>query len=279
MASQTGLEQRLLPLTRRALAVASALVLAAGGQLFVLTDHTDRFFAWTIQAGLSAAVLGAFYWASLALLAFALVNGTWGTARSALPGVALFTTLTLVATLLHLGLFHLDSDHLITRLVTWAWVVVYVVAPPAFVAAYVLELRRGEAVPASTTPMPPWFRTSFGVLGAGLVGLGVALFVAPGGIASIWPWPLTPLTARAIGAWLVGIGGVMVGAVLDGDLRRAVPAAAAAIALAALVLVAVARYADQVEWGGGRGAILLGVAVVLGVGGAFVLRGARISAR
>ena len=38
-----------------------------------------------------------------------------------------------------------------------------------------------------------------------LVGLGIALFAAPDAVARIWPWPLTPLTARAIEAWLVGL--------------------------------------------------------------------------
>jgi hypothetical protein len=51
MATTAGTENGLLPLTRGALAVESLLVLAAGFQLYVLTDQTDRFFPWAIQAG------------------------------------------------------------------------------------------------------------------------------------------------------------------------------------------------------------------------------------
>src|SRR5262249_11043822 len=47
---------------------ASVLVLIAAWQLFVLTDHTDRFFAWTIGVPLTAAVDGAFYLAAFFLL-------------------------------------------------------------------------------------------------------------------------------------------------------------------------------------------------------------------
>jgi len=271
MARATETTGTLLPGTRRLLAVASLLVLAAGGQLFVLTDHTDRFFAWTIQTGLTAAALGAFYWASLALLVVALRAGSWADVRSVLPGVALFTTLTLVATILHVGLFHVHSAQAVTRLVTWAWILVYVVAPPAFAAAYAVQLRRAGAVPSRSMPMRPWFRASFGALGAALVGLGVGLFVAPDTLGAIWPWQLTTLTAQALGAWLVGIGAVLVGAVVEGDHLRAVPAAAAAVALAGLVIVAVARYSADVRWDRGQGEILLAVAIILGLGGGYVL--------
>ena len=49
--------------------VGSVLVSAAGIQLFVLTDHTDRLFAWTIKNPLTAAFLGAFYFTALTLAA------------------------------------------------------------------------------------------------------------------------------------------------------------------------------------------------------------------
>jgi hypothetical protein len=46
------------PGVHRLLAIASVLVAVAGFQLFVLSEHTDRYFAWTIEP-LSAAMLGA----------------------------------------------------------------------------------------------------------------------------------------------------------------------------------------------------------------------------
>ena len=56
------------PLTaglRRLLYVAVALVALAGFQLFILTDHTARYFSWTIEPGMTAAFLGAGYVASV----------------------------------------------------------------------------------------------------------------------------------------------------------------------------------------------------------------------
>jgi hypothetical protein len=52
------------------------LVFAAGIQLFVLAGHTDRAFARRIQPPLTAAVLGAFYWAALAHLLFGAARPT-----------------------------------------------------------------------------------------------------------------------------------------------------------------------------------------------------------
>src|SRR5437667_5185533 len=42
-----------------------------GLPLLVLTTRTDRFFAWTIAVPMTAAALGANYWASAALAIFA----------------------------------------------------------------------------------------------------------------------------------------------------------------------------------------------------------------
>jgi len=47
------------------------------------------------------------------------------------------------------------------------------------------------------------------VLGGLSVLTGLFLFVLPGRAASIWPWPLTPLTAQVLGAiFCLGIAGL-----------------------------------------------------------------------
>ena len=61
--------------------VGSGLVTLAGLQLFVGTDHTDRYFAWTIQVPLTAAFLGAFYLTALFLALPSGLAGVWARAR------------------------------------------------------------------------------------------------------------------------------------------------------------------------------------------------------
>lgn len=59
-----------------------------------------------------------------------------------------------------------------------------------------------------------------------LLAPGLALFLAPEQAASIWPWPLTPLTGRATGAWLIGGGLLDLGVLRTNDWPRARPAMA-----------------------------------------------------
>src|ERR671915_308060 len=128
---------------RRVIGSLRAVVLvAAGFQLFVLTDHTERFFAWTVKPPVTGATLGAFYWTILGLLAASYREPVWARVRVAFPGVFAFTSLTLLATLVHLDRFHLGADDPITLIATWAWVAVYGVVPPAL-AAVLLMQRRG----------------------------------------------------------------------------------------------------------------------------------------
>ena len=65
--------------------VAAVLVLLAGFQLFVFTDRTASYFAWTIRNPLAAAFLGAGYRASVAFEALAARQRIWANARIAVP--------------------------------------------------------------------------------------------------------------------------------------------------------------------------------------------------
>jgi hypothetical protein len=67
--------------------VGSVLVTAAGFQLFVLTDHTERLFAWTIKNPITAAFLGAFYFTALTLAALSGRERIWVRARVGVLGV------------------------------------------------------------------------------------------------------------------------------------------------------------------------------------------------
>ena len=96
------------------LLAASFLVLLSGILLYVLSEQTDKYFAWTINPPLTAAFLGAGYWASFILEFLSAREQSWEKARIAVPAVALFTLLTLIVTLIHLDKFHLNSPVFIT---------------------------------------------------------------------------------------------------------------------------------------------------------------------
>src|SRR5438046_10074004 len=113
----------------------AALAFVAGLLLFVLGEHTNRFFSWTIKPPLSAAFLGASYWAALVLIAWSARRGSWADARAAMSPVLSIATLLLVATLIHIDRFHLHS------LFGWFWVIVYALVPPALVFLLWRQLR------------------------------------------------------------------------------------------------------------------------------------------
>jgi hypothetical protein len=222
----------------------SFLVLSAGIQLFVLTEQTDRFFAWTINPPITAAFLGASYWGGLALVFLSSRERLWTNARPSVPGIWLFTVLTLAATLLHLGRFHMNSPF------GWVWLAVYVAVP---LALPVLFYRQQFGVklpdPPRLYPLPGWLRISLIIMSAILVLVGIALFAVPEVVSPIWPWMLTPLTARAVAAWLIGIGAVIVNVLWEADLRRAWVALIATTVLELLQMLAVTRYAASLDWG------------------------------
>jgi hypothetical protein len=237
------------PGMRRMLWVAAGLVLVQGTILLVYHNDTSRYFSWTIAVPVTAAFLGAGYLSAAVLESLAARQSSWQRARIAVPGVLAFTTLTLVVTLVHLGKFHLDAALLITRVLTWGWLAIYVGVPP--VLAF-LWWRQVQAVPGTTAAgphLPPLMRAVLGVQGAVMLALGAALLVAPVQVARLWPWPLTALTGRAVGAWLVGLG-IIAAQSWHADRREVVAIAFPAITVyAALQLAVLAGFAHSLHWG------------------------------
>ncbi len=80
----------------------------------------------------------------------------------------------------------------------------------------------------------------------GLLGLGLLLFPEP--VATFWPWTLTPLTARAIGAWLLPIGMAGVWVVFENDLGRSRILSTVYVFYAILLIGALARFREEVDW-------------------------------
>jgi hypothetical protein len=95
-------------------------------------------------------------------------------------------------------------------------------------------MRRSGPVGDGDRPLPGWLRAILCFQALTLLSLGAALFAAPVGASSLWPWALTPLTGRAIGAFLVGFGVAAAFAVLENDVRRLHGAALAYATLGAL---------------------------------------------
>jgi len=233
---------------RRMLWIAACLVLVQGSILLAAHNNTARYFSWTIAVPVTAAFLGAGYLAAAVLEAAAARQRNWEQARIAVPGVLAFTTLTLVVTLVHLDKFHLSAASVLTRALTWGWLAIYIGVPP--VLAF-LWWRQARAVPGTApagTPLPPPVRAALGVQGVVMLALGIALLAAPVQVARLWPWPLTALTGRAVGAWLVGLG-IIVAQSWHANRRDTVAIVFPAnIVYGALQLAVLAGFAHSMHW-------------------------------
>lgn len=252
--------------------ISGALMALAGLQLFVFTERTERYFAWTIDPPLTAAFLGASYWSAVAFEWGAARRRIWAEARITVPTVFVFTVLTLVVTLIHIEDFHLGDEFETTTLaVTWLWIAVYTFVPIAMAVIWFAQVRSPGIDPPRHVLLPAWLRALVAVQAVALAGLGVALLVAPEWAAGGWPWSLTPLTARAIGAWLASLGVVAAHALWEDDAVRLIPAAIAYLVFGVLQTVALIRYPETMEW-----TTLPGVAYVLFLAITFLIGGATL---
>src|SRR6058998_2663469 len=129
-ASVPGVRPLIRPM-RWLLYAASALVFLAGLQLSFLSEQTDTYFAWTIAPPLTAAFLGAAYWAAFQVEVLATRQSSWAQARVAVPAIWLFTTLTLVVTLVHFDRFHFSSSIASAQGAAWFWLAIYASVPVA----------------------------------------------------------------------------------------------------------------------------------------------------
>ena len=94
---------------------------------------------------------------------------------------------------------------------------------------------------------------------------GLALFVAPPLGPSLWPWALTPLTARMIGVTLISVALLAAAVVRTDDRMTGRIAAIGLLVFGVGALAVVARYGGQVGWTCPSAWTYLAVAVALAV--------------
>ncbi len=232
---------RLSPLLRLTLIGFAALALTAGALLFVGARETDDWFSWTIEPPLTAAALGAFYWGAFVLLATAASASGWRAARIVVLPVLVIAVALLAVTLAHLDKFDMDS------LFGVFWLCAYIAAPPLLVAGIELERRRDRRRRPEPIgqPLASGLRIALAAEGAVMLGVSAVMLLAPDTAADFWPWALTPLTSRALGAFVLGVALVALLVAREERIEPFAATAVALVALAALQALAVALHWDD----------------------------------
>ena len=261
----------LLAPMRVLLAIASFLSLGIGIPLIIFSDYTDKFFLWPVDPPLSAAFLGACYLAGGVFELVAARQRTWEQARIAVPGVLIFSLITLAITLSA----HERLDLL--RPAAAPWVIVYTAYPAAAGLLWRRQAparsqQKSAAAGAESPPadaLPPSLRLAMALAGAALLGAGLALLTFPEPAGRLWPWDPSPPGAYAdmagmepyFGAWLLGIGAVALHAAWENRAWRLRPMFAGAVALGLALALLLPRSAGVMSWSR-PGAWVFGGAIV-----------------
>jgi hypothetical protein len=213
-----------------------------GVPVFLLPTQTDEYFAWTIAVPLTAVFIGASYWASALLALIASRRLLWSQTRISMAVALVFAPLITAATFIHLDLFHTDKP------IGIIWVIAYGIYPVMLALVMYRQLKAPGGDPPRGEPLAIWVRAILGVQAVVMIPIGIGMFAAPGTFDDLWPWALTDLTSQVIGAWVLALGVLAAGMLLENDQNRVAPYLSSLAVLGALQTIALARYGDDMNW-------------------------------
>lgn len=225
--------------------------------LLLLPDRTGELFAWAIDPQVTSLVLGAAYVAGAYFFIRVVTVDSWRRVEAGFPAVVVFVWGAAGATALHLDRFIHDG------LSFAAWAAIYAIAPAGLPLLY-LARRRAVHVPFADTPLSSRARIALGGVGGAVVLAALLAFALPQATIDLWPWTLTPLTARIVATVMALFGSLWVSVALHGGQTAArIPLEAHGLGLAFLLLAA-GRGHDDIDWTNPLAAILVaGVAAMV----------------
>ena len=201
-------DDRVLAYTRGLSLFIVPFLLVAFVILYLSPEHTARLWSWHIAVSMTSMVLASAYLGGAYFFLRVIRSRHWHEVGTGFLAVTAFASLLGVATLLHWDLFL--HDHL----AFWLWAGLYFTAPFLVIGAWLANRPYGAPATAGDVLLRPLERWVVAVVGLVALATGVALFLAPTTMNDLWPWPLTPLTGRVIGATFC-LGGAGVGVWFD----------------------------------------------------------------
>lgn len=203
----TGGTDRVLPATRALCVFIVPFLLVAFVLLYFWpsADDTGRLFAWRIAPDYTSMMLASAYLGGAYFFIRAASASQWHRIAGGFLPVVLFSGLLGVATAVHWDRF------VHANIAFWLWAGLYFTAPLLVLLAW--WFNRAESVAMSVGEV--MLSTPEVAVIAAVGGLSclttIVLFALPGWAATVWPWPLTPLTARVVGAiFALGFAAVQV---------------------------------------------------------------------
>jgi hypothetical protein len=230
MTSLTVKDDRVLPFTRVLAVTIVPFLLVAVAVLYPWPKDTGRLFAWQIKPTMTAMVLGSAYLGGAYFFFRVAIAKTWHSVKGGFISVAVFASLMGVATIIHWDRFR--HGHVAFSL----WAFLYFTTPFLVFYVYFANRRNDSHAVSDDLLLSRTAAQAIALTGVLALGVGAFLFLFPERAAKIWPWSLTVLTARVMGAvFCLGLAGI--GALVDRRWSSArIPFQVAATMLALIVV-------------------------------------------
>jgi hypothetical protein len=236
------LPDRILPATRLLAGIVVPVLITAFVILFLFPD-LSRLFAWPIRPPMNAMMLGATYLGGAYFFTRLVFARQWHAVRLGLWPVTTFVAVLGIATLLHWGNFTHGSISF------FVWAFLYFTLPFVIPVVWYLNRRANLAdPPLAERPLPAGLSLAIGVLGGVLTAASLVLFLFPGVMVPVWPWTLSPLTARVMAAMFALPGVVGLGIAIDRHWSSASLLFQAQVVAIVLMLVAALRARAEIDW-------------------------------
>ncbi|MEA2702870.1 MAG: hypothetical protein QOD63_815 [Actinomycetota bacterium] len=190
-------DDHVLAPTRWVSAAVVPVLVAAFVILYVFPSRTERLWGWTIHPEMSALIMGAGYVSGAYFFVRAATVREWHRVGVGFVATTVFASMLMVTTLLHWDRF--NHDHVSF----WAWILLYFSTP--FLLPWLWATNRRTdpgGVSAGDVTVPRPLRVAIGTVGAAVLAFAAVMFVKPSVVIDIWPWTLTPPTARSVSAFL-----------------------------------------------------------------------------
>ncbi len=200
-------DDRLLTATRWASWAIVAILIPAVVVLWGLPGKTADAWAWTFKPDMTAIFMGSGYAAGAFFFSRAALGPRWHPASAGVLSAAIFAALMLIPTIVHYDRFNHGDAPFLAAFAFYGWVVVYIVAPVAVAALWLRNHRTDPRVRRAGDPLvSPLVRHCAQVVAAGALVAAAVFLIAPSVAIDVYPWKLTPLTARVLACFTAQVG-------------------------------------------------------------------------
>jgi hypothetical protein len=200
-------DDRVLRETHSAALVVFIILVPAMVVLWGFPGRTADLWAWRIKAPLTAAFLGSGYGAGAYFFWRTFRAERWHPSSAGVLGASVFAGFMLVATIIHYDVFNHGHGPLLAAVAFYGWTIVYIVSPFAVFGLWWRNEATDPRTPsAHDAVVPRSALLAARVFAASALAGGLTFFVAPQVAIDIWPWPLTPLTARVLASFTIQVG-------------------------------------------------------------------------